>query len=575
MKLPRLPYADKIRQSVQVKFGGVDRGAGAEDGTVRDMRNLWSGDAPRLSVRPGRRLLRTLETPNGLFVCGERVFWVDGTTLYCDGAAVPWASGLPVGGSYPSGTGGEAVMTNTEKVFCALGERVLIWPDKVMARPAPSAGSAGSSLGEGATPSVSLAADSSLGEGAAYVLEPLEMSVTLNATFTDGTYAGETAEANTIQAAVSTFRWSDYFSVGDGVTISGASDAANNATLVVREIDGSALRFYENSFTVNSTAATITVAREVPDLDFLCVNENRVWGCKGDTVRCCMLGDPRNWNVFDGVSTDAWSWDTGTAGEFTAAVSFLGYPCFFKERQIFKVYGNRPKNYETMSAADLGVAAGSGKSLAVANETLFYLSRTGIMAYSGGIPVPVGTELGGRFRNAVGGSDGLRYYVSMADEAGQGRLYVYDALRAMWHIEDETEALFLASQSAGSVLCLETGGEMWTTDSAAGGTAEEPVSWYAEFADYTMDSPNKKGVSKLLVRLEPASGSTAGVSIQYDSDGVWRSVASLTAQQKRSWVLPVIPRRCDHFRVRLSGIGPCIVHSLTVESYTGSALQRH
>ena len=28
----------------------------------------------------------------------------------------------------------------------------------------------------------------------------------------------------------------------------------------------------------------VTLARTVPSMDFICVNENRMWGCKGDTI---------------------------------------------------------------------------------------------------------------------------------------------------------------------------------------------------------------------------------------------------------------------------------------------------
>ena len=538
MIFTKLPYQDTIRQSVQTTFGGLNHTAGAADGELYDMQNLWSGDFPRLSVRPGRITLGAMTKPNGLFTTDHR-FVVDGAAVYVDGAAV-------VG-----------TVQDSPKVFAALGYRVLLWPDKKVLIP-PEA------------------------PATTWTMASLESTVTTSATFEDGTYAGEAAEGNTIKAASSSFNWSGYFRVGDAVTISGAADPENNQTLIIREIEGDELRFYEHSFTTESTAASITVARAVPDLDWLCVNENRVWGCKGDTIYASKLGDPCNWNVFDGLSTDSWTWDTGTAGDFTGCVSFLGYPCFFKERQIFKVYGDRPANFEPMAAPDLGVMAGCGRSLAVANETLFYLSRVGPMAYAGGVPRPIGTELGDRLRDGVGGSDGLRYYLSAKGSSGTSRLYVYDALRQLWHIQDETEALEFAPGAAGSVECLTAAGALWTTDTEATGTAEAAVSWWVELGDYygthtvnrsSRPSPNKKGISKLLVRFELPAGSTASILIRYDSKGDWTTVHSITAElsaRKQSWYLPVVPRRCDHFRLKLQGSGPCIVHSITTELYEGS-----
>ena len=534
MKFPQLPVTDRIRQAVQTAFGGLNHTAGASDGDLYDMQNLWSGDFPRLSVRPKRVSIGLLTKPNGLFHTDHRIT-VDGTTIYVDGTS--------------AGT-----VADSQKVFAALGERILIWPDKKVLIPP-------------------------VAPATAWTLESLESSATTQVVFEDGTYAGEAAEANTIKAG-STFRWANYFNVGDAVTISGSAHEENNITIVIREIDDNKLRFYEHSFTNESTLESITVSRTVPDLDWICVNENRVWGCKDDTIYCSKLGDPYNWNVFDGLSTDAWAWDTGTAGDFTGCISFLGYPCFFKEHQIFKVYGDKPSNFQAMSSPDLGVMEGCGRSLAIANETLFYLSRVGPMLYSGGIPRPVGEALGTKLSTAVGGSDGLKYYMSAKNFYNNTwRLYVYDAMKQLWHAEDSVHAAYFAPGAAGAVECLTSTGSLWTTDTTATGPTETAVNWYAELGDYYMttsdgrsskSSPNKKHITKILIRLELPTGSTAAVHIKYDSMGDWMLVANLTATIKKSYYLPVVPRRCDHFRLKLSGSGPCIVHSLTTETAEGS-----
>ena len=209
----------------------------------------------------------------------------------------------------------------------------------------------------------------------------------LSATFDDGTLYGEPAEANTITAADVT--WSDYFRVGDGVTISGCTnEMANNKTAVIVEIEGNKLIFSENCFVIsvekqvdeegketeirNSiTETNVKIKREMPELDYICENENRLWGCKGDTIYACKLGDIFNWNVLDGISTSSYATQVGSAGDFTGMCSYLGYVIAFKEEHIYKVYGSKPSNFEVLSSASLGVEAGSSKSLAIAGEVLF------------------------------------------------------------------------------------------------------------------------------------------------------------------------------------------------------------
>ena len=103
---------------------------------------------------------------------------------------------------------------------------------------------------------------------------------------------------------------------------------------------------------------------------------------------------------------------------------------------------------------------------------------------------------------------------------------------------------------------------------------EGDVAWMAEFGDFTDDDPNKKGVSKLQMRLELDEGAEVEVYLQFDSDGTWMKVnGALGEVSKRSYYLPIIPRRGDHYRLKLVGTGGCRVYSLVREYYSGSELK--
>lgn len=529
MKLPGVVYSDGIVKGLQTRFNGLNHTLGAGDGELWDMENLTGDYFPLLASRRPRRLYKKLEAPGGLF-SWDGLAWVDGTGFFYRGER-------------------KGTVTAGKKTFTALGAYLVIFPDKAYYN----------------------TTDGTFGQ-----LEAEWKGASL--TFTNGKLYGEEAEANTIQAAG--VRWADYFKAGDAVTISGCTDhPENNKTPVIREIDGDKLYFYEYVFsgTPYTERGTLSIKRAVPDMEFLCENENRLWGCDGNTIYASKLGDIFNWNVYDGVSTDSYAVDTGSAGQFTGCISFLGYPVFFKEDHIYKVYGSMPSNFEVMGSATLGVAEGSAASLAIAGETLFYLSRAGIMAYSGGIPQPVGGAFGlERHRAAAAGSDGLKYYVSMAGEDGTHRLHVYDTQRGLWHTEDRTRATHFARWN-GNLYFLNDAGEIWITGNIQDppeSTEEETVPWWAEFGDFVEDSPNKKGVSKLQVRLELEEGAEVQALIQFDSDGEWRKVNGVLGEgPKRSYYLPIIPRRGDHYRLRLEGRGGCRVYSLAREYYSGSELK--
>lgn len=540
MKLPDLKFKDGIVKTKQVKFGGLNCTAAASDGELVDMKNLTSDHSPVLSVRDKRKMIFKMENPGGMFFWGE-LCWADGEEFYyCyDGDVV---------GAVSSG----------EKTFAHMGGWIVILPDKLC-----------------------------------YNVNSLEMKQMEanwhgNAlTFGNGKRYGETAAANAISCAG--VNWNEYFRAGDAVEISGCkTHPENNISAIIREIEGQILHFSENVFTLDGTdgvteyteEGSLSICRKVPDLKYICEHDNRLWGCSEDTIYVSKPGDPFNWYVYDGLESDAWTLKPLSAGPFTGVTSYRGYVTFFKEDYVYKIYGSVPSNFQAVGTAALGLLDGCSKSLAIAGETLFYLGRSGIMAYTGGIPQLIGQELGAeRFVGAVAGSDGLKYYVCLQDMTGRWQIYVYDTQRRLWHKEDNTKVLCFVRWS-GALCYLNAEGEVWVIDASniaamknppATSSAEPDTAWLAEFADFTENDPNHKGVSKLQLRLEIEAGAQVHVHIQFDSDGVWHHVRSITGvARKRSYYLPITPRRCDHYRIRLSGTGMCKVYSMTRESYSGS-----
>ena len=526
MRLPQMKYRDRYTQTVQTRFGGYNHTNTARDGELWEMKNLTGDEAPLLASRRPRRYVRTLTAPGGIAGVSA-LCWVDGTTFYYDGTAK---------GSVSSG----------RKQFVTMGARVLIFPDKKVYHTELD------------------------------TFESLEAVVSAaQVSFQNGTIYGRDALCNSVTCSKVDF--SAYFSAGDAVEIRGCTvHPENNKTPIVREIsdDGHTLRFYENVFTLNGTVeeptaytetGVITFSRTLPEMDWLVVNENRLWGCQGDTIYASKLGDPKNFNVFDGLDTDSYWVQAGSGGDFTGAFAAGGYPVFFKEDGVFKMYGDRPNNFQLMRSAVTGAAQGSGASFAVAGETVFYLSAMGVMAYTGGVPSAVGEVLGRRFQYAVGGSDGRKYYVSMQDEGGAWHLFVFDTRTGMWHREDETHAIGFA-RVGHQLYLLCADGTLWEL---TGGAAEQ-VEWLAEFADFTADSPNAKGVGRVQIRFTLDAGATAAVEIQYDSSGVWERVGTISGTGKQSVVLPVVPRRADHWRLRIHGTGGVVIHALTRQYYHGS-----
>ena len=322
---------------------------------------------------------------------------------------------------------------------------------------------------------------------------------------------------------------------------------------------------------------SITVKREMPDVDFIVESKNRLWGCKygvaknGEVVNeiyASKLGDFKNWNCFMGISSDSYVVSVGTDGQFTGAVTYLGYPIFFKEKYMHKVYGDYPATYKVMDTACRGVQRGSEKSLAIVNEILYYKSTMAVCAYDGSLPQEISYALGEEhYTDAVGCAHGNKYYISMKDRKGDYHLFVYDAAKGMWHREDDTAVKCFCS-CKDELYYIE--GNSIKTVNGSGESAEDKVEWMAETGVIGTDSPDKKYISRINVRMSLEIGARVTFYCQYDSMGEWEHICTMPGTSLRSFSVPIRPRRCDHFRLRIVGEGEARIYSVSKTVEEGS-----
>ena len=373
------------------------------------------------------------------------------------------------------------------------------------------------------------------------------------------------------------------FSQYDGIDIQ-LPDGVNDQ---IAELEGAAIVYAadEDSMTVVGLLdskvtidGAVTVSRKMPLMDFVIENDNRLWGCRyglnrnGETVNelyACKLGDFKNWNCFMGISTDSYAVSLGSDGQFTGAFTHSGYPIFFKETCMHKVYGQIPANFQVQTTECRGVQKGCGRSLAIVNEVLYYKSRHSICAYDGSLPTEVSYALGdGQYSNAVAGAHGNKYYVTMQDTVGEYQLFVYDTAKGLWHKEDGVPAVQFCSCRE-ELYCATADGRIITM-LGSGDPEEETVSWMAETGIINATSPDRAYLKKISIRMVLEPGSQVSIMAQYDSCGEWETLGEMTGTDLRSFTLPVRPRRCDHLRLRMEGTGKAMVFALTKSMTAGS-----
>ena len=321
---------------------------------------------------------------------------------------------------------------------------------------------------------------------------------------------------------------------------------------------------------VGAEAGAVTISRKVPSLQVVCESNNRLWGAEGNTIYASALGDPTNFFTYDGLDTDSYAVAVASDGEFTGCIGFGTSVLFFKEDRMYKVLGDYPSNYTMYEYQVPGVKRGSEGSLCNINETLYYHSREGVYRYTGGSPELISEEFGlRRFQDAAAGAEGDRYYISMQDIHSQKwGLWVFDTQRGLWLQEDESRGVDFAYNDGklyfingeGSLICVNPD------------ESTEDFEWSATLCRVDETYHNRKSYSKLLLRMDIAAGSWIQVEVSVD-DKPFELVYTDHDSVERMREIPILPKRCDNFRVRLKGSGPVVIRSMVREFSLGSTVR--
>ncbi len=604
-KLPKMPYKSGIGKLTQVQFGGLRHHINCGDGELFDMENLSAENYPYITLRKKRGRYIPVSSD------AKQIYADNGVMLIISESGITY-NGIKLM---------DSVSPETAELV-RFGDRVVLMPDKKVinlkykiigffhdiAEISESGVQEtvqiydGAAIPDAMTDELHLFVwNGKIWADNGRLVEDME-AVTVNqqAVFMDGLLYNEKATANTIMLQdISEFELKQTygFRSGDAVKISGCDKVyRNNKTAIIREIapvdeyfkNGVYLRFSDFCFDMPTkedgseetqyTEDQITIQRTVPEMDVLFEHENRLWGAKGKEIFASKLGDPFNWNCFDGLSTDSYYLHTQDMGEITAGISY-GYPRFFREDSLKTIYGSVPSAFQTQTTRILGVKKGEKKSLACIGGAMLWLSNAGIVLYDGDKTYLQDQVFGDwKLSKVISQAGAEKCYVCadigphpLADGERMLATFCFDATNGIWTKEDNTGIKSMTYMD-GIVYALTD--QYILTMNGDGGNKEDEgsVAFFAEFGDFTDGSQNRKAVSKIQLRIEIEEGAYVIVKIRYDSSGEWTTVKQIEQGKKRSVYIPVIPHRCDHYRIRIEGAGGCTLYSMAREIYVGSAV---
>lgn len=529
MNFKQMNPLGKAKQSIGV-FGGLNQSSVGADNEFLDMKNISSRIYPSLTLCEPSVPLYELEKP-------AQFFWKNGIYFFT-------SNEFFMQGKEAEKKTLKKDCTDLNRILVGMGAYICIFPDKQVYNTATGEliDMAASYTQEG---QISIAPVS---EGSSFVK-----------------IQGKNIGKN--------------FKRDDVVTLSGFTQYTEtlNATKAIKELGDDFIVISavdENGASLRSITeeSGVKIERKIPDMDYVCEFNNRLWGCssKNHEIYASKLGDPTNWNSFQGTAADSYSVSVGSDGDFTGVISQQGYVVFFKEDYIHTIYGTKPSNFSLDTVQARGVMKGCSASLCHVNESVMYVGRDAVMMYQGGMPESVSDKLNIRWQSAIANQWKGKYYVDFI----LGKIsttYVYDLLHGVWMKEGETSDKLLSRFYTNGALFqtykkdlhayIRNNGESERIDSKE---------WYLESVYMEEGTLDKKKVRSLQFNIELEEDAYFAVYVRYDNEVTWRREASITADKRNTYLVPVKLKRCERYQYRLSGHGKFTLYGMSKTIGKGS-----
>ena len=511
MRMMKLPYDIQHRPVNTMQFLGLNLTNNTQEGEFKDTLGLSSADYPYITQIPERIHMDGYNTPSDIYVWDRDLFVVDGTSLKKNGAVI-------------------GTVTRGLKQMAVINTKLVIYPDKIY---------------------VDLNDDS---------IHPLvaKKHIYANATVTD-----HSVTAAGIGSA---------FASGDVVDLIGTGITGKR--IVVQEASGNTITFVDGAIS-GTLSGSLTVQTSIPDMDFICSSNNRIWGCSNadNTIYVSALGDPTDFFNY-GSDSGAYTLAVGSEGDFTGICNYGGAVLVWKEDMLHKMLGSYPSEYYMIDVPIYGVQKGSEKSLVIINNVLYYKGVYGVYQYAGNQPVSISYNLGNHiYTNGVAGTDGRKYYIGMTGPGMEFYLYAYDLAHNLWLKEELGSVGAIANIDRDVYLLWQhvdmPGVALPSGLQKIGERVDPDLLWHSEFVETTENTFHRKGYTKILLRIDMTQGSELRVKAKEDRRA-FRTVFEQTSTNDVTFTVPIRLGRCDRYTIRLEGKGKVTILAMGREHVTGS-----
>ena len=314
------------------------------------------------------------------------------------------------------------------------------------------------------------------------------------------------------------------------------------------------------------TSATNPTRFPAPTMNDVMIYANRIVGCRKNQIRACAEGDVNNWDYSEqgeDPTLSAYYSKHELKSDFTACVTYKNRAVFFTADEMFEFLGNDPTQFSLVKIADVGAI--NRKAVCEVDGELYFVSKEGIMKYSGSVPVMVSDELCDIPKSAEAALNGAgrTLYVRFEGER-ESSLYSYNTEIRLWAKEDDVLAIDLANYEGYTYLATATELFRLGVDVFEDGDNNDGADFPWEFILQENHSycPLKKRSVGLDFYIDKAFRNRISVYGAYDG-GEFSLIKEISGNKKGVVSVPMRPKAYDSIKIKVCGRGQADIHYLT------------
>lgn len=303
-----------------------------------------------------------------------------------------------------------------------------------------------------------------------------------------------------------------------------------------------------------------------PTFNDVIVYADRIIGCRRNQIRACAYDDLFNWDHNkEGVEEEVAAFYSSheLKSDFTACTTYKNRAVFLTSDEMFEFVGNDSTQFDIVKIADVGCI--NRRALCEVDGELYFVSKEGVMKYSGSLPVMVSDELCNIPRGVEASLSGAgrTLYVKFDGER-ESSLYSYNTETRLWSREDSVAAVDLTNYVGHTYLATET--ELFKLDVDISEDSENndgaDFSWQFTLQENHNYCPLKKRTSHLDFYINQPFPNKISVYAAFDG-GDFTLMQTVIGKKNGIASVLIRPRAYDSIKIKICGKGQADIHYLT------------